>query len=167
MNVALGTKSEEKLAVFRKIVNDMGLDWNILPLAAVSGVSSQPLSEKETVDGAINRAMSAKNTLKDCDLGIGLEGGLNKYSDNLFSMICVCAIVDVKGEIYIGKSLPIPLPVVVSDRIDKGYEYGIEIRNYSRDSEDGMKVILGELISRTASFTDAITSCIKLILQKD
>jgi non-canonical (house-cleaning) NTP pyrophosphatase len=79
----------------------------------------------------------------------------------------VCAIVDVKGEIYIGKSLPIPLPVVVSDRIDKGYEYGIEIRNYSRDSEDGMKVILGELISRTASFTDAITSCIKLILQKD
>ena len=48
-----------------------------------SEVSAQPLSDNETMTGAINRA---KNALKseDAQIGVGLEGGVVKTEHGYF-----------------------------------------------------------------------------------
>jgi inosine/xanthosine triphosphatase len=67
-----------------------------------TGVSAQPTSLEETVQGAINRA---KLAFQDATYSVGLESGLMKVpmSKSGYMDVCVCAIYDGK-ECYLGLS---------------------------------------------------------------
>ena len=53
-------------------------DAEITSLSVPSGVSAQPFSDEETMQGAINRAKRALE--EGAPIGIGLEGGVMKRS---------------------------------------------------------------------------------------
>lgn len=74
----------------------------VFGVEASSGVSDQPKTLEETVQGAINRA---KAVFKDCDYGFGLESGLMAVPSTKsgFMDVCVCAIFD-GSECYLGLS---------------------------------------------------------------
>jgi inosine/xanthosine triphosphatase len=104
MIISVGTTNEAKLEAVKEIL----LDYPHLAGATVtgmkvsSGVSDQPKSLDETVEGAINRAQSARG---NADYGIGLESGLMAVPKTKggYMDVCVCAIDDGK-ETYIGLS---------------------------------------------------------------
>ena len=50
-----------------------------------SGVSSQPMTDQETYQGALNRARRARQTLPDGDFWVGIEGGCRIKMGNLRS----------------------------------------------------------------------------------
>ncbi len=58
------------------------------PVVVPSGVADQPLSDEETLTGAINRVENAYIAYPQADLWIGIEGGTTTI-DQQISCICM------------------------------------------------------------------------------
>jgi inosine/xanthosine triphosphatase len=95
-------------------------------LSVPSGVAAQPLSEEETIKGAIHRAKQVWQAVPEAGIGLGLEGGLT-FDDRFtrqWYLISVCAAWD--GErLFLGKGLAFPIPNRIGERIKTE---GIELR---------------------------------------
>jgi len=89
----------------------------VLGVEAPSGVSDQPKTLPETVQGAINRA---KGAFKDCDYSFGLESGLMAVPGTKtgFMDVCVCAIYD-GVEYHLGLSSAWEAPKAVMEHMLK------------------------------------------------
>lgn len=72
MRVAIGSKNPAKINAVKNVFKD-----EIISVDAESGVSEQPMSDEETIKGAINRAIQAAE-LGEAEIGIGLEGASSK-----------------------------------------------------------------------------------------
>ena len=95
-NILLGTTSEAKLNIIKNIIKD---SYNIMPIKVDSGISDQPLDEKTTIQGAINRTKQAIHKTQDqnYEFSVGLEAGLSKIN-NTYYLVCVSAITDKKKQ---------------------------------------------------------------------
>ncbi|MHA1238046.1 MAG: inosine/xanthosine triphosphatase [Candidatus Odinarchaeia archaeon] len=90
-----------------------------------SGVSTQPIGLKETVEGAVNRARQALKA--GGDLGVGLEAGLIQVPKSLSGYLDFqfCAILDKRGVVTLGASPGFEYPpYVISKVLDKRVEIG-------------------------------------------
>ena len=89
----------------------------VLGVETPSGVSDQPKTLEETVQGAINRA---KGAFKDCDYAFGLESGLMAVprTKTGFIDVCVCAIYD-GVEYHLGLSSAWEAPKAVMEHMLK------------------------------------------------
>lgn len=104
MKICVGTKNAAKLAAVSEII----LEYPHLAHAEVvgidvdSGVSAQPKSLDETIQGATNRARAAFN---GCNFSIGLESGLMSVgaAKSGYMDVCVCVIFD-GTQIHLGLS---------------------------------------------------------------
>ena len=76
MLVVLGStnpvKAEATLQAFETFYEDL----EVLPLSLPSGVKPFPTSEKETIQGAINRALTAGAAQPDAEFTVGIESGI-------------------------------------------------------------------------------------------
>jgi inosine/xanthosine triphosphatase len=107
---------EEALAEFPEYKNS-----KVEGLEVDSGVSNQPKSIEETLDGAMNRA---KNAFKNCDYSVGLEAGLMKmpHTKSGYVDVTMCAIYDGK-RFHLGGSSIFEYPKSMVDLIfSKNYE---------------------------------------------
>jgi inosine/xanthosine triphosphatase len=104
MKIKVGTKNKSKLEAVEEIIKEYPhlKDFEIEGIEVSSGVSDQPRSIDETIDGATNRA---KNSFVDCDYSIGIESGLMSVpkTKSGYMDVCVCAIYD-GNEFYLGLS---------------------------------------------------------------
>lgn len=66
-----------------------------------SGVSDQPMSDKEAIKGAINRAKAAFKSAKNADYGVGMEGGLHQIGKNWFESGWI-AVINKEGKMGLG-----------------------------------------------------------------
>lgn len=104
MKITIGTRNEIKLNALKEIKQEYQFIKNahVISIDVNTGISHQPKSLEETIQGAINRA---KDSFDDCNLSFGLEDGLMQipnFNKDYFN-ICACAIYDGK-DIYIGLS---------------------------------------------------------------
>lgn len=119
MNIKVGSINQIKVDA----VKEMLVDYPNLRAAIVSaievpsGVSDQPKTLAETVQGALNRA---KSSFQDCDFSFGLESGLMAVPNTKtgFMDVCVCAIFDGQ-EYHLGLSSAWEAPKKVTDHIVK------------------------------------------------
>ncbi len=88
-----------------------------------SGVSDQPMSDKETRQGARNRAQQACNNHPDADYWVGLEGGLDVFDDQLMAYAWM-SIKCADGRSSDARSVTLPLPPAVKVLVDQGLELG-------------------------------------------
>jgi len=154
MKVALGSISESKLKYVKNFFHEKGLALELVPTKVASGISDQPLSEEETVTGAINRAINAFES--GVAIAIGLEGGLHAIKSRYY-LVCAAAIHTGEGNTYIGVSGKLPLPLKVSEVVKKGAKFGKAIRKYEFENESAeLHGLIDELISREMSFAQAI-----------
>jgi inosine/xanthosine triphosphatase len=136
-------------------------------LSVPSGVSEQPMTEAETIEGAIHRARQVLSRVPEAQIGLGLEGGLTfdeRYT-NRWYLISVCAAWD--GErLSLGKGLAFPLPTEVGERLRKE---GIELRTII-DEWSGMSgsnhkggaygLFTDDRIRRAEVFHDAVIAAV-------
>ncbi|MFA5163079.1 MAG: inosine/xanthosine triphosphatase [Patescibacteria group bacterium] len=99
MQINVGSKNPVKVQALEEILSDYP-DFKGAELTIVetpSGVSDQPKSLDETVQGAMNRA---KNSFSNCQYSFGMESGLMAVPNTKsgYMDVCVCAIFD--GEEY-------------------------------------------------------------------
>ncbi|CAM3579352.1 DUF84 family protein [Brevibacillus invocatus] len=136
-------------------------------LSVPSGVSDQPLSEEETVQGAINRAKAVLAQMPGNDIGLGLEGGL-MYDDRFtqqWYLISICAAWNGES-LYVGKGLSFPIPRQAAERIVRE---GIELRTVidewgnttGSNQQGGAYALLTDgRIKRADVFEQAVTAAI-------
>ncbi len=122
MKINVASKNMVKVDAVKETVREYPLfkGVEISFAETASGVSEQPKSLEETVQGAVNRAEAA---FKDCDYSIGIESGLmNVPHTKTGSMdFCACSIYDGK-EHSIGLSCAFEFPKKVTEMI---HEQGI------------------------------------------
>ena len=95
----------------------------IVPVSAASGVAEQPSSDAETRRGALNRARDARSRLPEADYWVGLEGGVERVGDELLAFAWM-AVLDTGQRLGTARSVTLPLPPAVRERVEGGEELG-------------------------------------------
>ena len=153
LKIAIGTKNPAKVKAANLATKELG--GELLSVNVPSGVSEQPFSDEETMEGALNRA---RNALKEtgADLGIGLEGGVVKTPYGLF--ICNWgALITKAGESFIAGGARIKLPEEVAQELFDGRELGPVMDEYTkkqdiRKSEGAVGIFSNGRITRDRMF---------------
>ncbi|MFC4409750.1 DUF84 family protein [Chungangia koreensis] len=158
MRIAIGSKNKAKTEAVISVVQQF-IDAEFELRAVPSGVSDQPLSDKETRTGAINRAL---NAIKEsgADAAFGLEGGVSEIDGELF----VCnwgAMALANGEIYTAAGAQILLPEEVAAEVRNGRELGPVMDDYTnrkdiRSHDGAVGVFTNGLINRKTMFEHVI-----------
>ena len=124
MKIIVGTTNNAKVAAVEEILKEYPhlAQATVEAVKTESGVSDQPKSLAETIDGAMNRARSS---FKNCDLSFGIESGLMEvpHTKSGYMDVCACAIYDGK-EFHIGLSSAweFPDPKVTALMVEGGMD---------------------------------------------
>ncbi|HEY4502382.1 MAG TPA: inosine/xanthosine triphosphatase [Candidatus Paceibacterota bacterium] len=104
MKILVGSVNQIKVEAVKEILQQYPQLKNatVDSIDVSSGVSDQPKTLEETIQGAMHRASSA---FRNCEYSIGLESGLMSVpkTKSGFMDVCVCAIFDGK-EYHLGLS---------------------------------------------------------------
>ncbi len=120
MNVIITSLNPAKINAvkfaFSQAMPDVTFTFTSISVA--SDVADQPMSCKETKQGALNRVFNAKQQYPNADYYVGLEAGIEKNST--FAWM----IIDNGEKIGESRSSSLPLPPAVITAINKGKELG-------------------------------------------
>lgn len=154
MKIMIGTKNPAKITAVKNAFSET--DSEFLSLDIPSGVSAQPFSDEETIQGAINRAVGALQQ-GNGDIGIGLEGGVQESEHGL--MICNWGALAANGiEPIIAGGARLLLPDEVAVRLRAGEELGPVMDDYAkkknvRKHEGAIGIFTNGFINRDDMFT--------------
>jgi inosine/xanthosine triphosphatase len=135
-----------------------------------SGVSDQPMSEKETLQGAINRSNNAKENFPDADFWVGIEGGLQEMNGE---MECNAWIVisskDLQGK---SKTATFFLPKKIVELIHQGKELGeaddiVFGHSNSKQKMGSVGILTKGVIDREKYYVEAVVLALIPFLNKD
>lgn len=116
MNVIVGSKNRVKVDAVRETLTlyDAFAKARVRGVDVPSGVSEQPISIDEIIQGAMNRARAA---FVDCDYSVGIESGLMQIplTKTGYMDTTACALYDGK-EFHLGLSPCVELPKRVIDK---------------------------------------------------
>ncbi|HAO52443.1 TPA: hypothetical protein DCQ85_03165 [Candidatus Magasanikbacteria bacterium] len=119
---------------------------------------------EEGIEGVINRAKNARTKYSDADYYVGMEGYVDTNKYGMF-LAGVVAIMDKHGEIGVGISAKMQLPMFIQKKIQDGEELGPLVKDLMNDTNgnirqfDGTNGILSKgLYNRVDEFKDA-TNC--------
>lgn len=155
MKIIIGSTNQAKVEAVRGNFTDCDLEG----IEVASKVSSQPFSDEETLEGAINRARECANSEKGV-IGIGLEGGVMEIENDLY--LCNWgALVDTQENLFTASGARVPLPDEIADELHKGRELGDVMDEYAertgiRQKEGAIGIFTNELIDRTNMFAHVV-----------
>lgn len=129
MEIVLGSKNKAK----RQAVMEVFKGEVIHTMDAPSDVSAQPFSDQETLTGAINRSIHARNSL-DKGIGIGLEGGIMDIEGQLF-LTNWGALTDESHHTYVASGARVPLPPSIANALTPGVELGDVMTDFTKNKE--------------------------------
>ena len=124
-----------------------------------SGVSDQPMTDTETLQGAFNRARAAQAALPDASLWMGIEGGCEEQHGAMFVFAWVVALNHER----VGKARTgaLELPHEVAALVRQGVELGeaddrVFGRSNSKQQNGAVGLLTGDVIDRRAYYTHAV-----------
>ncbi len=154
MKIIIGSKNPAKVLAVKNAFSDGGFEFVSMDIP--SGVSEQPFSDEETIEGAKNRAL---NALKKGNglLGIGLEGGVQETSSGL--MLCNWgALASSNLDLIIAGGARLLLPEEIAIKLRAGEELGPVMDDYAkkqnvRKNEGAVGIFTNGYINRIEMFT--------------
>lgn len=132
-----------------------------------SGINEQPMSDEETRTGATNRAKAALAAglssqpspinHQSLVLGIGLEGGVFKRDNELWSTVWV-AVVDKEGNLFESNGARFKVPPQIAQPILAGGEMGPVVsqmfgRTDIKQKQGAIGVLTQGFVDRTEEYT--------------
>ena len=170
--VAVGSLNPTKIEAVRQAFTLIfpETDWQFEGVSVSSSVADQPMSDKECIRGAKNRAKRAMKKLKAA-YGVGLEGGMQKIGDQWFECGW-CVILNKEGEQGTGSSFRLEAPIVIKRYIDQGLELGdvIDIVFKTKDakSKNGFfGLMTNDTVTRTSGYKDGVISALSRFLHPE
>lgn len=119
MKIVIGTKSKRKINTVKKVISQIlpKVKFEILSYPSISGVSETPW-DKDTINGAKNRAKYCKNKFKNADYYIGLESGLVERFGQVYEEVWACILNNDNIEYY-GFSSGLKVPDYIINKMNK------------------------------------------------
>jgi inosine/xanthosine triphosphatase len=137
----------------------LGEEFRVAPVAVSSGVRDQPLSDEETLRGALNRTERASILAPAADYCVGIEGGLEERADELAAF----AWVVVRSLVTTGKARTASffLPAQVTALIREGKELGeaddiVFGRENSKQENGAVGILTADVIDRAKLYEQAV-----------
>lgn len=129
-------------------------------VSAESGVPDQPLSEEETLTGAINRADNASKSTPDADFWVGIEGGLEEVDGHLEAFAWI-VVKSKDGKYGKGRTGSFFLPDKVAELIRDGMELGdaddvVFKKSNSKQSNGAVGILTNDALTRTTFYEPAV-----------
>lgn len=162
MRIVVGSTNPVKIeavtAAFRKYYPSC----EVVGLQVESGVSAQPRSEEEAIEGARARAKSALAMDEVAEFGVGLEGGVCELEGEMFE--CAWCAVSVRGQREgLGGGLYFALPPKVVKAIREGGELGPIMDRLTGEQDIKQKsgaigVFTKGMLSRTEAYVHLVLS---------
>jgi len=161
MRIVVGTTNAAKIDAAKSALRRIWPDAEVVAAEVNSGVSVQPKSDDEAIEGALNRAKEGLKKVK-ADFGLGLEGTTvdTKYGMFLCGWV---AVVDKNGTFGLGCTSKIQLPEKVAEEIRNGKELGPVMDTLFGEKDikkrqGAVGVLTKNLITRKDAFEQAIIS---------
>lgn len=109
LKIALGTTSNYKINAVKKVLGELEVAAEIIPVKVDTGVSEQPKQKDETMTGSINRAQAALKATPTAEIGLGVEFGYEPINSE-YRMICWASIADQHNLVISEHSSSLQLP---------------------------------------------------------
>ncbi|KYR01084.1 hypothetical protein DLAC_02181 [Tieghemostelium lacteum] len=163
ISIAIGSENQAKIRAvelaIKSIWPDKYTEFKLIPCKVSSKVSDQPLSDEETIQGAINRAKASLELHSDATYAIGLEGGIHhiEFIDKYFELV-----VDRKGSIGIASTDRFELPKSVMHEILVNKKELAQVmdeltgKSEIRSKEGAMGVFTNGLLHRDLIYSNAL-----------
>jgi len=122
--VIVASKNPVKINATKKAFESVFPEENfeVVGMEVPSFVSDQPMSDEETLEGAINRAENAKLAKKDADFWVGIEGGIETDGVDMDAFGWMIILSEKRfGQ---ARSCTFPLPPYVAKAVNAGQELG-------------------------------------------
>ncbi len=136
-----------------------GEEFEAQGVSVPSGVSDQPMSSAETLQGALNRVGQAMQAFPQGDYWVGIEGGAEEVEDGLaaFAWIVVRSR-EIEGR---SRSGSFWLPPRVTELVRQGVELGeaddiVFKRSNSKQGNGAIGLLTGDVIDRVALYEHAM-----------
>lgn len=150
--VKLGAVSEG-LSIF------LNEEFEMTGVSVESGVSDQPVSDADTLSGALNRLENARHQFPGSDYYVGIEGGVENSDSGLMAFAW---IVISNGE-KIGKARTAGffLPPEVAELVNRGMELGhaddvVFKQQNSKQQNGAVGLLTRDVITRKSLYLPAV-----------
>lgn len=136
-----------------------GEPFEAISINARVSVSVQPMSDKETLRGAEERAGQAKNLRPDLDYWVGIEGGCADWEVGMGAFAWVVILDDHRSGR--GRSGEFFLPEKVAELVRAGVELGeaddqVFFRNNSKQGNGAIGLLTNDIIDRKSLYVPAV-----------
>lgn len=165
MKIIVGTENKIKINTVKKVFEEIfkSFDLKIVGLAVKSGVPETPY-DKQTFDGARNRAIMIKNDKKEADFFVGLESGLAERYGHIYEEAWSC-IVTKDGKEFFGYSSGLKVPDYILKKMDDlEIEHCMAMEMVEKEfgnlPNDTWGTYSGGLVIRKISFEEAIRNAL-------
>ena len=145
-------------------------DFEFLGQKVSSGVPDQPMNDRETYEGARNRAINLKSDFPDGEFWIGIEGGIESINHDMHAFAWMVILNKEKqGE---ARTATFVLPPKIKDLIEQGEELGhadniVFNRKNSKQKDGAVGILTNGLIDRIKYYEPAIILALIPFVQKD
>jgi inosine/xanthosine triphosphatase len=124
-----------------------------------SGVSHQPFSDDETLQGALNRANGALEREPEADYWVGIEGGCEMFNDEL--SVFAWIVVRSRDRIGKGRTGMFFLPEAVARLVRAGRELGeaddiVFNRTNSKQDNGAIGILTDDALDRLQYYEHAM-----------
>lgn len=159
LKIIVASKNPVKINAVAEGFKSFFPETKVLGVSVDSGVSDQPMSDKETLEGAFNRAQNARKIFKDADFYVGVEGGVERDSKGLTAFAWI--VIDNGLYQSEARTTTFRLPKQVTQLIDEGYELGIAndkiFGEYnSKQNSGAVGLLTSDTITRTELYRQAV-----------
>lgn len=160
-SVAVGSRNPVKIKAvsqgFAKVWPES--PWRVKGYDVPSGISSQPLSDLESIAGARNRARAVL-AQSSATYGVGVEGGLQPIGDLWFDCGWV-VIINRQGIEGLGSTARIITPPKMMALIHQGQELGQAVDHFfqqenSKQADGHFGLMTNKAITRTSGYVDGV-----------
>jgi inosine/xanthosine triphosphatase len=136
-----------------------GEEFRVVSVDAKPSVSAQPMTDKETLQGAEERALLARSLFTDADFWVGIEGGVADWEIGMGAFAWV--VVLSRQQSGRGRSGEFFLPEKVAALVRQGIELGeaddrIFSRNNSKQGNGAIGLLTGDAIDRKNLYIPAV-----------
>ena len=137
-----------------------GIPCEVRTVSVPSVVADQPMSDEETLQGAINRAQNARKEHPDSHFWVGIEGGVEPHLDSYQSFAWV-TVIDKNDRVGRARTAMFYQPQEVAKLIREGMELGhaddlVFGRENSKQHSGSVGLLTGDVIDRSAYYTQAV-----------
>ena len=133
--------------------------YQVEMVSVPSGVSDQPVSNQETLQGALNRARGAADAVPQADFWVGIEGGIEDYGVEMAAFAWI--VVQSRDLCGKGRTGSFFLPGEIAELVRGGKELGdaddiVFQKSNSKQKNGAIGILTRNVVDRTSLYEQAV-----------